>query len=268
MKNLLSDLSTYQTKSSRAEGSAPWFPSLRFYPRFLSVVYQSATYAKRGAYSNEVWQEHSIKVLRALEAVGIEFEVTGLEHVKAVDGPVIFVGNHLSVLETVVLPSWILSYKPFTYVIKQSLLEVPIFKQVMNALDPIAVTRTNPRLDLKIVLEQGVERVGQGLSIMVFPQTTRTQFNPEQFSTIGVKLARRAGVPIIPLALRTDAWQNGKIAKDFGKIDPSRKVFFAFGESLAVTGKGSEEQQKIINFIENNLSAWEKERDAKEPYNS
>lgn len=257
MQNLLSNDSTYQTASISSSGGAPWFPSLRFYPRFLSVVCQSAYSATRGAYTDEVWQEHSIKVLRALEGVGVEIKVTGLEHVKGVDGPVVFVGNHLSVMETVVLPSWILSHKPFTYVIKQSLLEVPIFKHVMSSLDPIAVTRTNPRLDLKIVLEQGVQRVGQGLSIMVFPQTTRTPFNPEQFSTIGVKLARKAGVPIIPLALRTDAWENGKIAKDFGKIVPSRKVYFAFGEALVVTGKGSEEQQKIIDFIETNLAAWE-----------
>jgi hypothetical protein len=33
-------------------------------------------------------------------------------------------------------------------------------------------------------------------------------------------------------------------------------VYFAFGEPLVVTGKGSEEQQKIIDFIETNLSAW------------
>jgi len=256
MQNLLSNESTYATKSAAAGGSPPWFPSLRFYLRFLGVVCHSAAYAKRGAYTNEVWQAHSIRVLRALEDVGVEFEVDGLEHVSAVDGPVVFVGNHLSVMETVVLPSWLLSFKPFTYVIKQSLLEVPIFKHVMRSLDPIAVTRTNPRVDLKIVLEQGVERVRQGLSIVVFPQTTRTPFNPEQFSTIGVKLARKAGVPLIPLALRTDAWQNGKIAKDFGRIVPARKVFFAFGEPLAVTGKGSEEHLKIIEFIETNLAAW------------
>ena len=148
------------------------------------MVYQSARLAKRGAYTNDVWQAHSIKVLRALESVGVHFDVRGLEHIQGVEGPVIFVGNHLSVMETVVLPSWILPYKPFTYVIKQSLLEVPVFKHVMSSIDPIAVTRTNPRLDLKIVLEQGVERVTRNLSIMVFPQTTRTAFNPEQFSTI------------------------------------------------------------------------------------
>ncbi|MGI9538136.1 MAG: lysophospholipid acyltransferase family protein [Desulfocapsaceae bacterium] len=257
MQNLSTNDSTYQTVSG---GSKPLFPSLTFYSRFLKVVYQSAALAKRGEYTTEVWQEHSIRVLRALESVGVEFDVRGLEHLKAVDGPVIFVGNHLSVLETVTLPSWILSYKPFTYVIKQSLLEVPVFKHVMRARNPIAVTRTNPRQDLKTVLEQGLERVSRNLSIIVFPQTTRAAFNPEQFSTIGVKLARRAGVSIIPLALLTDAWENGNISKDFGKIVPSRKVFFAFGEPIRVEGKGSDEHQQIIEFIESNLAGWERER--------
>jgi len=260
MQNLSTDDSTYRSVSPGTGTSKPLFPSLCFYPRFLKVVYQSAALAKRGQYTPEVWQDYSIQVLRALESVGVEFDVRGLEHIKAVDGPVIFVGNHLSVLETVTLPSWILSYNTFTYVIKQSLLEVPVFKHVMSSRSPIAVTRTNPRQDLKTVLEQGVERVSRNLSIVVFPQTTRTAFNPEQFSTIGVKLARRAEVPIIPLALLTDAWENGKISKDFGKIVPSRKVFFAFGEPILVEGKGSEEHQQIIDFIESNLAVWERER--------
>lgn len=260
MKNLSTDDSTYKTMTDTVGASKPIFPSLHFYPRFLKIVYQSAALAKQGRYSTEEWQESSIKVVRVLESVGVEFDVQGLEHINAVQGPVIFIANHLSVMETVVLPSWILPYKNFTYVIKESLLEVPVFKHVMRARNPIAVTRTNPRQDLKIVLEQGVDRVSHNQSIIVFPQTTRTVFNPEQFSTIGVKLARKAGIPIIPLALLTDAWENGKISKDFGKIVPSRKVFFAFGEPLVVEGKGNEEHQKIIDFISSNLAVWERER--------
>ncbi len=223
-------------------------------------VYRSAGKAQRGEYDNETWQRSSIKVVRALESVGVAFDVQGIENISSVDGPVLFIGNHLSVMETVVLPAWILSYKPFTYVIKQSLLEVPIFKHVMSALDPIAVTRTNPRQDLKTVLEQGAERLSRALSIVIFPQTTRTAFNPEQFSTIGVKLARRAGVPIVPLALLTDAWENGKISKDFGRIVPSRSVHFAFGKPLMVEGKGGDEHQAIIDFIESHLARWGAER--------
>lgn len=263
MQNLSSNRSSYSSGRDGAVSSTSMFPSLSFYPRFLMVVYRSAVKARRGTYDRETWQQSSISVLRALESIGVEFDVQGLEHIEAVEGPVLFIGNHLSVMETVVLPAWILPYKSFTYVIKQSLLEVPVFKHVMRSLDPIAVTRTNPRQDLKTVLEQGLDRLSRNLSVVIFPQTTRTAFNPEQFSTIGVKLARKAGVPIVPLALLTDAWENGSISKDFGKIVPSRKVHFAFGEPLRVEGKGSEEHQQIISFIQSRLALWQEERAGK-----
>ena len=64
-------------------------------------------------------------------------------------------------------------------------------------------------------------------------------FDPEQFNTIGVKLAQKAKVPIIPLALKTNAWGNGKVLKDFGCIDTSKTVHFAFGEPIEVQAKDS-----------------------------
>ncbi len=262
MQNISTNDSTYKTNRNGSRFSKSLFPTLSFYPKFLTVVYRSSVKARRGEYDNEAWQQSSIKVLRKLESVGVEVDLQGLEHIKEIAGPVLFIGNHLSVMETVLLPSWIVPYKPFTYVIKQSLLEVPIFKHVMSCLDPIAVTRTNPRQDLKVVLEQGSERLARNLSIVIFPQTTRAAFNPEQFSTIGVKLAKRAGVPIVPLALLTDAWENGKISKDFGRIVPARKVHFAFGKALTVQGKGSDEHQQIIDFIQSHLALWQKERNS------
>jgi len=36
-------------------------------------------------------------------------------------------------------------------------------------------------------------------------------FDPALFTSIGVKLAQRAGVPVVPLALLTDAWGNGRL---------------------------------------------------------
>jgi 1-acyl-sn-glycerol-3-phosphate acyltransferase len=127
----------------------------------------------------------------------------------------------------------------------------------MRSRDPIAVTRTNPRHDLKAVLEGGVDRLKQGISIIVFPQTTRTHsFDPTQFNTIGVKLAQRANVPVVPLALLSDAWGNGKYFKDFGKIDPSKKVYFAFGKPMWVQGRGTNEHQAIIQFISRKLQEW------------
>ena len=260
MQNLSFDNLRYKSPSGDVSLLSRMLPSLSFYIKFLAEINSSAAMAKRGTYDTETWQGSSIRVLRALESSGIRLEVEGLDNIRAVEGPVIFIGNHLSVLETVVLPALILSYKPFTFVIKQSLLEVPVFKHVMAATDPIAVTRTNPRQDLKTVLDEGLQRLSKGLSLVIFPQTTRAAFNPEQFSTIGVKLASRAAVPVIPLALLTDAWSNGKYAKDLGRIDPRLMVHFAFGEALYVEGKGSAEHQQVIDFIQHHLARWQQER--------
>ena len=244
------------TAPSDVSAAARLLPSLCFYPRFLWTLFKSSRLARAGTYDYEAWWASSIEVLRHLEAVGVQVEADGLDNIRQTSEPIVFVGNHLSVLETVVLPALIVPHHPVTYVIKESLLEVPLFKHVMRSRNPIAVTRTNPRQDLKTVLEQGVERLGRGISVIIFPQTTRAPFNPEQFSTIAVKLAARAGAPLVPLALLTDAWANGKLIKDFGFIDPGKKVYFRFGEPLRVEGKGSAQHQEVLDFIQRNLEHW------------
>lgn len=253
--------STYKTVKKPLAFVARMFPSMYFYLVFIWIVIRSGWLSKKGVYDDERWQASSIDVLRLLERVGVCFDVTGLENIKNVDGPVIFIGNHLSMLETTILPSLVLPYMPITYVIKQSLLEYPVFKHVMKSRDPIAVSRVNPRSDLKTVLAEGVERLSRDISVIIFPQTTRTAFDPAQFSTIGVKLAKKAGVKVIPVALLTDAWENGKKMKDFGKINPSKTVHFAFGEAIEISGKGTEEHQYIIDFILQHLSRWQGLRD-------
>jgi 1-acyl-sn-glycerol-3-phosphate acyltransferase len=166
----------------------------------------------------------------------------------------------MGTLETFVLPTLISSSKDATFVIKQSLVDYPVFKYVMRARDPITVGRSNPRDDLKAVLEGGTERLKAGRSIIIFPQTTRTSvFDPEQFNTIGIKLAKRAGVPVVPIALKTDAWGNGKYLKDYGRIDPSKKVHVAFSKPLWIKDRGTEEHQEIIEFITEKLKEWEAE---------
>lgn len=184
--------------------------------------------------------------------------VEGIQHLEGLDGPCVIVGNHMSMLETVVLPIIVQPIRDVTFVVKQSLLEYPIFCHVMRSRDPVAVSRVNPREDLKAVLDGGAERLQRGISIIIFPQTSRTPgFDPSQFNSIGVKLAQRAKVPLVPLALRTDAWQNGWPLKDFGRINVNRRAFFAFGRPLKVQGRGTEEHQQIIEFIQGRLKEWE-----------
>ena len=233
------------------------FPSLSVHARFIGVVFRSSKKARQGTYDGEAWRRSSLRIIRYVEDVGGRFEITGMDHVVQLDRPCVFISNHMSILETVVLPAMIQPLMEVTFVVKQSLLEYPVFKHVMRSRDPIAVTRTDPRADMKAVMKGGEERLGKGRSIIVFPQTTRsTVFDPKQFNSIGIKLARRAGAPVVPIALKTDAWGNGKLIKDFGKIDPAKEMHFAFGEPFCVHGRGAEEHDAVIEFILRHLREW------------
>jgi 1-acyl-sn-glycerol-3-phosphate acyltransferase len=182
---------------------------------------------------------------------------------KKFEGPAVFIANHMSTLETFVLPCIIQPVKPVTFVVKQGLVDAPVFGPIMRSRDPILVGRTNPREDLKAVLEEGTKKLQTGQSIVIFPQSTRSfTFKPEEFNTLGIKLALKANVPVVPIALKTDAWGIGKIAKDFGPIDPGKKVYFAIGEPMTIRNRGAEEHQRIIDFIREKLDQWHKEEQA------
>jgi 1-acyl-sn-glycerol-3-phosphate acyltransferase len=247
----------YRTVPGGRSVPARIFPGARFYSRVARIVWRAGRAASRGNYDDEAWRRSSLDVFRAFERVGGVVEIEGVDRFSGIGGPCVFIGNHMSTLETFLLPSIIVPSKRVTYVVKRSLVEYPVFGHVMRSRDPIVVGRTNPREDLTAVLEGGAGRLGEGISIVVFPQTTRTEiFDPAAFNSIGIKLAKRARVPVVPVALKTDAWGNGRLFKDFGKIDPARVAHFAFGQPLLVQGSGADEHQLVIDFIREHLRMW------------
>jgi len=233
------------------------FPSVYFYYRILTLILHGSKLARAGKYDLHQWMVSSFRALDIIEKTGIKVRIDGVENIQKTDKPAVFVANHMSTAETFLLPSIIVPFKPVTYVLKESLMKVPFFKDILNARDPIVVTRDNPREDFKIVMEKGVKHLNEGMSVIVFPQTTRTtSFYEKQFNSMGVKLARKAGVPIIPIALKTDAWSNGKFIKDLGKIHTDRDMRFVIGEPIEIKGKGDEEHQMVIDFIKKHLTQW------------
>jgi len=237
------------------------FPSVSFYLKNFLVVWKASSEAKRGTYNSKSWHDSSAAVVRILEETGCRFDITGIEHFMGLDRPCVFIGNHMSTLETFVLPSLIMPHVfDLTYVIKRSLVDYTVFGNVVKTRDPVVVDRVNPRDDLKVVMEEGTRRLEQGRSLVIFPQHTRTvEFDTRQFNSIGIKLAKKANALVVPIALLTWAWSAGKKIKDFGPIIPDRTIHFAFGEPFEVTGKGQEEQQRVVDFIQQHLAEWNKQ---------
>ncbi len=258
--NLLS--SSYAQDYRSPAGNPPgWFrrtfPGVVFYPRLFGIVRRASRLARRGLYDDAAWVGSSAESIRLLERIGARVTIENIAAFRDLPGPAVVLGNHMSTLETFVLPAILQPIRPVTYVVKRQLVEMPVFKHVILARKPIVVGRAHPREDLKIMLEEGEARLRAGISVIVFPQKSRAAtFTPAEFNSIGVKLARRAGVPVVPLALRTDAWGLGRVVKDMGPIRPEKPVRIAFGQPLAVTGNGRDAQEATVSFIVGKLRGW------------
>jgi 1-acyl-sn-glycerol-3-phosphate acyltransferase len=228
-----------------------------FYFLFAGVIIRSSRKARKGVYDDGEWIKSSYEIIRALEGCGGRFVLRGLDNLRKFDEPMVIVGNHMSTLETVALPGIVAPFLPLTFVVKDRLVKGRVFGPVMRSRDPVVVGRTNPREDLKAVMSGGKERLEQGRSLVIFPQSTRTlEFNPEKFNSLGIKLARRAGVKVIPLAVKTDFWGEGKRLKGFGKLARKKPIYMTFGEPIEIKGSGKEEHQHVVEFIRSHLEGW------------
>jgi 1-acyl-sn-glycerol-3-phosphate acyltransferase len=228
-----------------------------YYLLALNIVVSANLLSRRGRFDRLAWGQHGYRTLRAAERCGGKVRITGVEHLATLDGGVVFVANHMSMFETFVLPAILLGFKHVHTVVKQSLCTYPLFGVTMRATDPIAVGRTNPREDLKAVLSEGREILDRGESVVVFPQATRMrEFDPSKFNSIGTKLAGRAGVPVVPVALKTDFQGVGRLLRDVGPLDRSQVIHFSISAPLVSTLSTRTVQDEAVRFISEHLRQW------------
>lgn len=231
---------------------------LYFIYKYAVIVLRTRKAARRGIYDTRAWADSSFHIFRFIEKAGGRFHISGMENIVKEEGPVVFLANHMSTLETMILPGIIAPHREVTFVVKESLVRHPLFGDVMRSRNPVIVGRSDPRKDLEAVMNGGKELLSKGISIVIFPQSTRSLiFKPEEFNSLGIKLAKKAGVKVVPVALKTDYWGNGKLIKELGPIDHRKEIYFRFGEPVNVTGTGKEENQDVIEFIKSSLAGWE-----------
>lgn len=262
MKGYFDSTSYYTPEKKRSTIKDKLLLNNRLYFAFKygGTVLRTRKEAIRGVYDTKAWADSSYEIFQFIERTGGKFHITGMENISKPSGPVLFISNHMSTLETMVLPCIVAPHREVTFVVKESLVKHPLFGDVMRSRNPIVVGRTDPRKDFEAVMNGGMELLSKGISIIIFPQSTRSlEFKPEEFNSLGVKLAKKAGVQVVPIAIKTDFWGNGKLIKELGPLNSNKPIHFKFGEPFSITGNGKEEHLQIIDFIKTSLEEWEQD---------
>ena len=229
-----------------------------FYWKYFLIIFSTNRAVENDVLVDEEYCKTADQTFELLENCGAKIHAKGIDNIKKESGPVVFICNHMSILETFILPAFIIPINSVSFIVKESLTKHRLFGKIMRSTLPISVTRKDPMADYKKVMSEGKKMLDSGRSIIVFPQKTRgSNFIADEFGTIGEKLAGKAGVPIVPVALKTDFWGNGKYFKDFGKIHRNKDVHFEFGVPFKLDSPADKSgHPKIVSFIEERLNKW------------
>jgi len=127
---------------------------------------------------------------------GLSYRVEGKENFP--EQPCVMFIKHSSALETFVQ---IGEFPRACWVLKEELMWVPFFGWALRALQAIAIDRSAGSAAVKQVVEQGTQRLADGICVSVFPEGTRMPpGKTKRYGIGGTLLAKESGAPIVPIA--------------------------------------------------------------------
>jgi len=135
-----------------------------------------------------------------LRAGGVKLKVTGLEKLDA-SRQYIFMVNHQSNVDIPILVQSLPQFQ-LRWIAKRELLWVPFFGWAMWATKHIFVDRANALNAVKS-LRRAKRRIAAGISVVVFPEGTRSRDGQVQrFKKGGFLLAVESKTEIVPIAIK------------------------------------------------------------------
>lgn len=255
----------YRTKDDhlapkRAKKS--WWTTLKYSCAVSSVFPKCAIFEPLGKLDQKLWGKFCFSAVTGAEKLGMRVIVEGFEHRNAYKGPVLYLCNHMSTTETIVLPTILLSWGPISYVAKASLGHLPGLEKAADHMGMVCVGRKSPREDLMHILKVGAERLGRGDSFLIFPQGSRERvFSRKLYSSLGAKLAEKANVPVVPIVVdtrsqvRRDAGLLKHIFTDFGPVDTSYDIKVCAGPVIPA-GKSKVLHEAAFDWMAGKLEEW------------
>ncbi len=197
---------------------------IKHFTRFLKYSKHPEKYPLKERYKHA--RKEMSKVCKAFR---VDVHVSGLENVEALNGKVMFVSNHLSTADPVVLVS--LLNKPVTFAAKKETLKMPFVGKVLLSIDGIPLDRgniMNQLTQIRRIVE--IIKSDNFANVCIFAEGTRNK-QPQnpclEFHGGSIKMAYMSNIPIIPISLY--GTQRIFSAKHFLRRYP---VYVNFGEPI------------------------------------
>ncbi|MFQ5683537.1 MAG: lysophospholipid acyltransferase family protein [Candidatus Binatia bacterium] len=133
-----------------------------------------------------------------LALAGLRIQVEGLERLDP-EKTYIFMPNHASFLD-ILLAFATIPYN-FRFIIKEELFSIPFLGLALRSSGQLPMDRKNPRKGLRNLRQAG-DPLREGISVVVFPEGTRTRQGAMQdFKATLFLLPIRTRVPVVPVLI-------------------------------------------------------------------
>lgn len=181
---------------------------------------------------------------------GSSIDVSGTENLP--DGPVLFISNHPSHMDSVVIHGFI--GKPKGFVADKDAARIPILRTWLKYMKCVFIDRKNSMQNLKS-MEESLKILKDGHSLVIYPEgRINASGKPNSFRKGCIKLAAKARVPVVPITLVNTEKMMDRAGRRIGRAQVkciiSQPVGFGYPD-----GKDEKAHvEKIREIIAKNLT--------------
>jgi len=190
-----------------------------------------------------IWGQSMLTVGKYL--CGLDYIIEGRENIP--DATSVIMIKHTTVFETY---AQLAVFPPQTWVLKRELQWIPFFGWGLAAMKPIAINRGAGVHAVSQVVEQGKERLAEGIWVTIFPEGTRMPLGrTKRYGASGAMLAQESQALIVPVAHNAgDFWARRGLKKSPGLIR------FCIGPPISPGDRTPREINAVVqDWIENKM---------------
>jgi len=173
---------------------------------------------------------------------GSTIRVVGKENIPK-GQPVLFVSNHQSHMDSVIIHGFIDIPKGFISIVEVK--KLPILRTWMKYIKCVFMDRSNSR-QVFMCIEQSIGLLKQGHSMVIYPEGRLSDGETVvEFKNGCLRIAIKAGVPIVPITIRGS---HKVMTKNGSRIKPAA-IECIISEPIHTKDIGKDEEKNLVKNV-------------------